>query len=207
MVETLHSGANPDQARGFLILLHGRGASPDHIMRVYSRIALPEIAAYAPGPPGGVWYPYPFMTPLERNQPDLDQALASIAGLYDELIARGAPPERIAILGFSQGACLTAEFALRHPQRYGGVMILTGGYIGPAGQERDDKGSFDATPVFVGVQDPDPHIPLARARETANLFERLGARVDFRRYPGEPHAVNDDEVAACRALLEQMVQR
>lgn len=207
MIDVLHSGAEPDQARGFLILLHGRGASPEQIMRVYARMALPEIAAYAPGPTGGVWYPYPFMTPLERNQPDLDQSLASIAGLYDELIAREVPPERIAILGFSQGACLSAEFALRHPRRYGGLMILTGGFIGPDGQNRNEAGSFETTPVFIGIQDPDPHIPFARARETADVFERMSARVDFRRYPDEPHAVNDDEVAACRALLEQMVQR
>jgi predicted esterase len=124
-----------------------------------------------------------------------------IAGLLDRLNAEGVPADRVALLGFSQGACLSLEFAARHPRRYAAVAALSGGLIGPSGTPRDYKGSFDGTPVFLGCSDVDPHIPLARVRESAATFRRMGALVDERIYPRMGHTVNQDEIAAVRMLL------
>src|SRR6185312_27334 len=96
---------------------------------------------------GGTWYPHSFLAPLERNQPYLDAALNQIESLVHDLLARGVPSDRIGLLGFSQGACLVSEFAARNPRRYGGVMILTGGLIGPDATPRDYPGSLDGTPI------------------------------------------------------------
>jgi predicted esterase len=112
--------------------------------------------------------------------------------------------ERIALLGFSQGACLVCESVARHPRRYGAVIAFTGGLIGPPGTPRDYEGSLAGTPVVLASGDPDPHVPFERVQETARVFGRLGASVDLRRYPGLPHTINQDELAAARLLLQNV---
>ncbi len=113
----------------------------------------------------------------------------------------GLPTNRIALIGFSQGACLALEYAARNAERFGGVAALSGGLIGPDGTSRDYAGSLDGTPIFLGCSDVDSHIPLARVNESAAVMQRLGANVTKRIYPGLGHTVVDDEVRAIRAML------
>ena len=122
-----------------------------------------------------------------------------------DLVAGGVAIERIALLGFSQGACLATELAARHPRRYGAVMGLCGGLIGPPGTPRGYRGSLAGTKVFLGASDPDSHVPFERVEETAEVLKRMGAHVELRRYPGMPHAINEDELEACRELLRAVI--
>ena len=105
------------------------------------------------------------------------------------------------LLGFSQGACLSLEFAARSDRRWGGVVGLSGGVIGRPGTTWDRPKGVAGTPVFLGCSDVDPHIPATRVRETAQLFTSLGALVDERIYPGMPHTINEDEIEAVRSLV------
>ena len=98
------------------------------------------------------------------------------------------------------------EFTVRHPRQYGAVIGLTGGLIGPPGTDRNYPGSLSGTPVFLGAGDPDPHVPFERVEETDVVLSRMGAKVDLRRYPGLPHTINQDEMDACRGLLEGIIQ-
>ena len=202
----LTAGPAPEQAAAALILIHGRGATAASILALHAELGLDALAAVAPQAAGNTWYPMSFLAPTEANQPYLDSALARVESVVADLLRRGIPSERIALLGFSQGACLASEFVARHPRRYGAVMALTGGLIGPPGTPRDYAGSLAGTPVFLGTSDPDPHVPFARVQETAAVLERMGARVETRRYPGMPHTINEDELDACRTLLRGIVQ-
>jgi predicted esterase len=207
MKDIFQGGPPPEEAEATLILIHGRGASAEGMLTLYEEIKCPKIAALAPQAPGGTWYPHSFMAPIAENQPHLDHALQQVDSLVHDLNERGIPHDRVAFLVFSQGACLASEYVLRHPMRYGGLMVLTGGFIGPPGIERSDTGSFHEMPVFIGVNDPDAHVPFQRARDTADLFKRMKAEVELRRYPGMPHAVNDDEIEACRTLLKKVAAK
>lgn len=198
-------GSKLREADGAIVMIHGRGASAQSILSLYDALELDSLAAIAPQATGGTWYPLSFLAPIEANQPYLDSALGRIETIVAGLIADGLSSDRIAILGFSQGACLTSEFVARHPRRYGAVMALTGGLIGPPGTPRKYAGSLAGTPVFLGTSDPDPHVPFERVEETKAVLTQMGATVDLRRYPGMPHTVNDDELNACRSLLNGMV--
>ena len=204
---TVTAGVAPEEAALTVVLIHGRGASARSILSIAPEIA-PENAALAwiaPEAAGQTWEPDAVLERMERNQPWLDSALRRIAATVDGLLARKVPAERIALLGFSQGACLATEFAARHTRRYAGVIGLSGGLIGPPGTPRVYPGDLAGTPVFLGCSDPDPHIPFERVEETAAVLRRMGAVVDLRRYPGLGHTVNADEVAAVRALLQGAV--
>lgn len=199
------AGPEPEQAGAALLLVHGRGATAEGMLDLYGELHLDGLAALAPQAAGQTWYPHSFLAPLAANQPGVDSALRLLANLVEELRGRGVPDSRIALLGFSQGACLVSEFAARHPRRYGAVMALTGGLIGPPGTPRGYPGSLDGTPVFLGTSDPDPHVPFERVQETEQVLGGMGGRVELRRYPGMPHTINPDELEVCRSLLRNLV--
>ena len=184
-----------------MILVHGRGASAEDILSLAAELKLKDVAYLAPQAAGSTWYPNSFLSPIQSNEPGITSGLGVIARLIDHLGQQGVGRERIALLGFSQGGCLSLEYAARHAQRYAGVFGLSGGLIGPPGTPRDYTGSFDGTPVFLGCSDVDPHIPLQRVQESAEVFRRMGASVDERIYRRMGHTVNMDEIEAVRGIL------
>ena len=198
------AGRPLDQADAAVVMVHGRGATAESILTLADEFGRPELAYVAPQAAGHTWYPYGFMAPTQQNEPYLSSALEVLEELLEKLAAEGIPAERTVLLGFSQGACLSLEFAARHARRYGGIIGLSGGLIGPPGTPRAYAGSCAGTPVFLGCSDVDAHIPVDRVRESADVFARLGAAVDARIYPGMGHTVNDDELQAARAVLQAM---
>lgn len=201
----LAAGEAPERATAGMVLLHGRGASAEDILTLVPELAAPGWAFLAPQAAGNTWYPNPFRAPIEANEPWLSSALDVIAGLLDHLGGAGLPPERVVLLGFSQGACLTLEFAARNARRYGGVAGLSGGVIGPDGAPREDRGSLAGTPVFLGCSDQDPHIPAYRVHHAADVLRELGAEVTAVLYPGLGHAVNGDEIEHVRGIMGRLV--
>jgi predicted esterase len=184
-----------------LIMIHGRGATAESILELAPLLAVEDFTLLAPQAANNTWYPQSFLAPDAQNAPWAGWALDRLATLVAEVESAGTPSRRIALLGFSQGACLTLEFAARHARRYGALIGFSGGLIGPPGTPRAYVGGFDDTPVFLGCSDVDAHIPLARVDETAQVLRRMGAVVDERIYPAMGHTVNDDEIAAASGLL------
>ena len=197
----LHAGRPLADARLVAILVHGRGASAEDILGLAGEFTATDIAYLAPQARGGAWYPYSFLAPIEQNEPFLGSALRRIAEILDEVTRQGVSENRVALMGFSQGACLTLEFAARHARRFAAVAAFSGGLIGPPGTARDYQGSLDGTPAFIGCSDVDAHIPLERVQESAEVLRRMGASVDERIYPRMGHTINRDELLAVDALL------
>jgi predicted esterase len=186
-------------------MVHGRHAAPRNILDLVPRLARPRFTYLAPAAANQTWYPYSFMSDISTNEPGISSGLFVLDHLVQDLAAKGFPPRRVVLLGFSQGACLTAEFAVRHADRFGGVVIFSGGLIGPTGTTWDESRSFDGTPVFLGCSDVDSHVPKTRVDESAGVFARMGAAVTERIYPGMGHLVNDDEIASAQAILDAVL--
>jgi len=197
----LRRGPEPARARLAVICLHGRGASAADILTVADDLEVDDVAYLAPEAAGHTWYPYSFLAPLTDNQPGLNSALGVIATMVDDLGAQQVPAERVAILGFSQGACLSLEYAARHARRYAAVIGFSGGLIGPPGAPREYTGSMDGTPMFIGCSDIDPHIPVERVRDSTTVFRGLSAQVEERIYARMGHTINGDEISRVRKLL------
>lgn len=197
----LATGEPLDQARAAMILVHGRGATADSILMLADELNQPGFAYLAPQASGNTWYPNPFMTPIAGNEPWLSSALQVLQTLLERVEQAGLPAERTMLLGFSQGACLALEFAARNARRYGGLVGLSGGLIGPDGTPRDYPGSLAGTPVFLGCSDVDFHIPKERVQHSAEVLRRLGGNVNVRLYPGMGHTINEDELDAVRDMM------
>lgn len=200
----LRAGAAPARAKGVVLLIHGRGASAESMLPIADVVAMPDLCYLAPQAEGYTWYPQSFMAPTAANEPWLTRALDRVALIIADVLAAGIAVEKLAIVGFSQGACLASESVLRNPRPYGFIGILSGGAIGPPGTPRDYAGRLDGARAFLGCSDHDPHIPLARVKETTEVFTRMGAAVTERIYPGSSHGINDDEITYLRAGLSAL---
>ncbi|MGH2523067.1 MAG: alpha/beta hydrolase [Anaerolineales bacterium] len=206
----LTAGEPLARARAAMVMVHGRGANAESILELARELDAPGFAALAPQAAGDTWYPNRFLAPLESNEPWLSSALAKLAEVFAQVVKAGIPPERTVLLGFSQGACLALEFAARNARRYGGVVGLSGGLIGPDGTPRnyapDRAGSLAGTPVFLGCSDVDPHIPKERVHHTAEVLRRLGGNVTERLYPNMGHTVNHDEIKFVRGMMDAVMR-
>ena len=190
----MKAGADIREAAGLLILIHGRGASAEDILSLALQLDAEGLAWWAPQATNSTWYPYPFLQPPARNEPWLSSALSLLGELVKEAEGLGLPREKIWLAGFSQGACLSLEFAARNASRWGGVGAFSGGLIGDRIQAELHAGSFAGTPVFLGSSDPDPFIPIERVRESARVMESMHASVLERIYPRMGHTISAEEL-------------
>ncbi len=195
-----------EEGRAAMILVHGRGAGPANIMELAGPLAHPSFTYLAPAAAGNTWYPNSFMAEIASNEPGISSGLSVLAGLLSDVEAAGVPPSRTVLAGFSQGACLTCEFVVRHPARYGAALAFSGGLIGPPGTPWQTTGHLGGTPIFLGCSDVDAHIPKSRVDETAEIFRSMGATVEKRIYPGMGHLINEDELAYAKALVEAVAE-
>jgi predicted esterase len=211
MTQTIHeeqpvlaAGVPLAQAKTALILLHGRGANAQSILPLAQEISGAGVAALAPQATGNSWYPLRFIEPIERNEPYLSSALAVVGALVAHVEAQGIPSERIVIGGFSQGACLAAEYVARNARRYGGLLVFSGGLIGDKLDMARYPGTLAETPVFIGCDAQDFHVPLARVQETTAQLRALGAVVDERIYRNMGHTINEDELETARTIMAKV---
>lgn len=201
LLDHASAGAPLARAKAVAVLLHGRGATADSMLALADAFAQPDVAYIAPQARGGSWYPHSFLAPIAHNEPYLTRSLTAVGDLARSLADNGFGAERLVLLGFSQGGCLALEYAARNAQRYGGVIGLSAGLIGPDGTSRAYAGSLAGTRVFLGCSDGDAHIPLSRVQESTRALRALGGAVNERIYPGMGHSINEDEIAQVRAVL------
>ena len=200
----LQSGAPLNKATAAMIMLHGRGAGADDILGLSYELDAPGMAFLAPQAANATWYPYRFVEPIARNEPWLSSALATIESVLQLALDAGIAPERVILLGFSQGGCLALEYAARNVRRYGAVVGFSASLIENGDQPRVYAGDFAQTPVLLGCSDVDFHIPLARVERTAEIFMNLGAQVDRRIYPNMGHTINRDELHALQTWVTNL---
>ena len=203
----LAAGEPLERAKAAMIMIHGRGASAEDMLGLAAEVHQPGFSYLAPQAAGHTWYPNSFLAPIASNEPGLSSGLAIIASLLAQVEEAGIAPEHTILVGFSQGACLTLEFAVRNARRYGGVVGLSGGLIGPDGTPRDYPGSLAGTPVFLGCSDRDFHIPQERVKFSAEVLQRLGGNVTARLYPHMGHTVNQDEIQFLQGMMAALLER
>jgi predicted esterase len=189
------------------VVLHGRDQDADFIREhLLDRLPPLPVCFLVPEATGASWYPGRFMDPLETNEPWLSWTLERIGVLVADAVAGGVPASRVALVGFSQGACAILEYAARHPARYGAIIALTGGLIGPPGTTWRG-GSLAGTPVYLGTSDVDGWVPLHRVQESATVLADRRADVQLTVFEGMGHEICDEEVAAVARLLGTLADR
>jgi phospholipase/carboxylesterase len=190
---------NPQRA---VVLLHGRGSSPEDILALAQHLPSSQTQFLAPRAKDNTWYPRPFLRPTAENEPFLSAALEQVRLA---VLETGLEQEKIVLLGFSQGACLALEYAKRCGGRFGGVVAFSGGLIGIDPELGQLAQPLESTPVFLGCDAQDAHIPLERVHTSAHILTTLGAVMDTRIYQGLGHGINQDELRVAQQMLKAVL--
>ena len=199
--EVVSRGLSLETAPKAMILVHGRGATPESILSIADELEVRDFALLAPRASAQTWYPYSFLAPVAQNEPGLSTGLGVINQIVQDVLNVGIPSSHLYFLGFSQGACLVSEFLARNAQSYGGAFIYSGGLIGPKVDRSNYEGNFEKTPILIGCSDVDAHIPLQRVKESTQIFQGMGANVDEQVYPQGGHTIFLDEIQRTNQIL------
>ncbi|WP_114751574.1 alpha/beta hydrolase [Pleomorphovibrio marinus] len=191
----IQAGLPFEKAKKVAILVHGRGSHAEQIITLSDHLLLDDFALLAPSATLGSWYPYSFMAPLKDNQPSLDKALVILDGAFQQCKASGFSTSEIFLIGFSQGACLSLEYAARNASEFGGVIAFTGGLIGEKIYQEHYHGNFNGSPIFIGASHEDVHVPLSRIKESANMLEDMGAKVNTLIFKDPHHTIREEEIS------------
>jgi predicted esterase len=197
-------GAVLDEAQIAVILLHGRGSTAQNILSLAGEFPQEKITYLAPQAANQTWYPNSGFIPIEANEPYVSSAFQVITDILAHITESGISTEQIMLGGFSQGACLASEFVARHPQRYGGLFVLSGAVMGPPDMPRTYSGSFDGTPVFIGSIDRDPWVTEQQLHLTAEIFRQLDAIVVIEIQPGTEHTIRQSEIAHVNNMIAEL---
>ena len=194
MSEIKRKGLPLAEAKKAIILIHGRGATADSILSLSSHLNLTDYAILAPQANGNSWYPFGFMASDAGNKVSLEQSLGMLEEARAKILESGIPNEQIYVLGFSQGACLSLEFAAQNATKFGGIVAFTGGLIGEKLSAEKYSGDFSDTPIFIGSSERDFHVPAERIKESADLLRKMGADVTVKLYEDPDHTIRTDEI-------------
>ena len=196
-------GTSLNQAEVAVILLHGRGSTAESILGLAAQLPQENIAYLAPQAAQQTWYPNSGFLPIEANEPYVSSAFQKVADLLAQIADMGIAIEKVVFGGFSQGACLAAEFVARHPQRYGGLFVLSGALMGPLDMPREYSGSLDSTPVLIAGSDRDSWVTEKQLRLTGQVLQQLGAAVQVEIQPGTEHTIRQTEIAYVSDMISE----
>jgi phospholipase/carboxylesterase len=194
MSNWIQTGLPLSGSKKAILLLHGRGATAESMLSIASNLDLSDFSIFAPQAAQRTWYPYGFMASDEGNLSSLNSSLQQVSLLFQFLIENGKAPEQIYVMGFSQGACLSLEFAARNAQKLGGVVAFTGGLIGEKLEEKKYNGDFQGTPILLSSSAHDMHVPAQRINDSAQLLQKMGAEVSLTLFEDELHTIRPEEL-------------
>lgn len=200
-------GASPEEAKVFCIVLHGRTQTPEDMEeQVVGRLHAPDTAFLLPRAPGRSWYAARAVDPLTaQTKTELEAAVARVHALRADWERRAGREMPLLIAGFSQGACLSLEYAMRHGPWRGALACLTGCRVGPATPEQPFA-DLDRMPVYLTGSDKDPWIPVDAFSAAAATLAQARARLRCEVFPDRAHEVCREEVLVLDQMIESLAQ-
>jgi phospholipase/carboxylesterase len=217
LLDAIEIETAPDPATS-VIWLHGLGADGNDFVPIVAELELPAapirfVFPHAPLQPVTInngmvmraWYDI-LGADLARREDE--RGVRASQGLVEALIARekarGIAARRILLAGFSQGGAIALQTGLRHPERLAGIMALST-YVPIAESLAAEANAANRdVPIFMAHGLYDPVVPVAAARRSCALLERLGYAVEWHEYP-MPHSVAPQELDDIGAWLARVL--
>jgi len=202
----LQTGASPTTS---VIVLHGLGADGNDFVPVCEALdlgPLGDVRYVLPNAPqrpvtinGGyvmrAWYDLLGTEDARReDEAGLRASQAHVEALIARERSRGVACERIVLMGFSQGCALALMAGLRHAERLGALVGLSGYLPLATHTAAERRAENSALPIFMGHGLHDEIVPVARATASRDALRALGHDVQWHDYP-MAHSVCVEEIA------------
>ena len=178
-----------------LLLLHGRGADEMDLMGLEGALD-PQLMIVSARAPFRLGWGYAWYGMAEVGNPDEETLHASVAELREFIPAMveayDIDPDRLFLLGFSQGAVMAAAMALLIPEQIRGV-IMHSGYV-PTDSRLDLRPeAIRGKPFFVAHGIYDQVIPITFGRAARDYLTEAGADLTYREYP-IAHSISEESL-------------
>ena len=172
---------NPKKA---IIGLHGWTGNEDSFEPVSKMINLDNVKWYFPRAPykSGVGKGYSWFSGSDEKGWDVDKTWNGMHDLLAKIQSDGFKPNEIYLMGFSQGACLTIEFALRLPYAIGGIIPIAGFIKFKEKLLEDRTEESKGTPILLLHGRQDEIIPLTASETAYNILSELKHPLYFEAY-------------------------
>jgi len=180
------------------VVTHGRGQSPEAMAEhIVSRLQTKGVAYVLPRAASGSWYDARAIDPLtDKTREQLARSLAQLKQAF--ALAPATVP--VVIVGFSQGACLTIEYALQFGGWNGALVAFTGCRVGGP-EDKLSRAPLNKLPCYISGSDADPWIPLTAFSHAVNELGAAQTRLRADIFPGRAHEVTDTEIVVLDGAL------
>lgn len=186
-----------------IFLMHGMGSNEEDLVPLVQDLA---DSAYIFSMRGPIEQPpgYAFFTIEGFGKPHrtvFDQAIESVIRFIEEMCEKHPiDSSKIFLMGFSQGAILSMSIGLKLGHKIKGIAALSG-YIPDFMKHEYSGQNLKGLKLFCSHGEIDPVLPFEWAEEAKNLYEQLGAQVEFSSYP-VGHQVSQQNFHDFRSWLE-----
>jgi phospholipase/carboxylesterase len=113
-------------------------------------------------------------------------------------------PNKVFLVGFSQGAIMSYEVALRHPEAVGGIAALSGRILPVLRSELKPDENRQKLAIFIGHGTADKRLPYIDGTEADSLLQSLSLKPEFHAYPGVGHSISATEMQDLSAWLQRL---
>jgi phospholipase/carboxylesterase len=204
----------PAPATGLVVFLHGYGADGADLLGLADVLAphLPGVAFMAPDAPepcrgnpfGRQWFPIPWLdgSPEVAAEAGLLAATEDLNGWLDAtLAAEGLTPDRVVLLGFSQGAMMALHVAPRRGLAMAGIVAISGRLLA---LERLVETRVKP-PVLLIHGDADDVVPFADMSRAGSALDAAGFTVYGHVMRGTGHGIANDGLSAALAFIADVL--
>ncbi len=195
-----------------VLLLHGVGADGADLIDLAGdwAPAAPDALflapdapePYADGPTGRQWFaladrrPAVLAAAVRAGAPALRRMIADI------LAREAIPPERLVLMGFSQGAMMALHVGPRLETPPAGIMAYAGALLDPSTLAAE--ATRPPPPVLLVHGAMDEVVPPVASNLAARALESLGAPTRLVLLPGLGHGLDEAALAAGAAFLREV---
>jgi phospholipase/carboxylesterase len=213
----LETAPNPRHA---ILWLHGLGADGNDFAPIVPELvdrtwpSLRFVFPHAPVRPvtinGGMrmraWYDISGAQIADRQDvAGIRESIASLDALIAREGARGIPPGRVILAGFSQGGAIVLAGGVRHAARLGGIVALST-YLPLEATTAAERSAANAqAPIFMAHGSADPVVPERLGKLSRDALTALGYTVEWHSYP-MAHQVCLEEIADLRAWIGERLR-
>ena len=205
---------DPHQEYPAVVLLHGFGASMtdlaglstmlDRTGYLYFFPNAPIPFPIGPGMTGYAWTPGRGTVDAHTAERAAERAEELLVGFFDEVAEQhGVTDGGIVMGGFSQGGMMTYRFGLPRPEKFAGLVILSGSVPNPDGLS-DRLPEFRDQPVFVAHGTQDTMIGVGYARDSREFLASSGYEPEYHEYD-MGHEINNDVMADLGSWLRNVM--
>jgi len=203
--------ASGGPAKQLVVLLHGLGADGNDLIGlapVLSQV-LPDAAFVSPNAPfpcdmapfGYQWFSVQDRTPAVMLAGVRMAASILDPFLDEQLEAHGLTPDRMALIGFSQGTMMSLHVGLRRPEPVAGILGYSGRLIAPELLPDEIR---SRPPVQLVHGQADEMVPFESMALAAEALREAGVEVETHACPGLGHGIDQDGLMVGARFLRRI---